>query len=94
METDLNNTLDSISSREGVKGVVLADENGLCIGTRGIGKSEAAAFVSSIAITARDLLEPAAEAQGRSQYPTITVQYEHSKVIIRNEGAFTLAIFM
>lgn len=44
---------------------------------RGIGKSEAAAFVSSIAITARDLLEPAAEAQGRSQYPTITVQYEH-----------------
>ncbi|KAI9274351.1 hypothetical protein BDA99DRAFT_497244 [Phascolomyces articulosus] len=94
MDQELNSTLDQIASKEDVKGVLLADEMGLCLGARGIAKSDAAANAAAIARTARELALPSLEDQDKSQYPTITLAFEHSKVVIRNEGSFTLAIFM
>ncbi|KAI9317320.1 hypothetical protein BX666DRAFT_2027394 [Dichotomocladium elegans] len=78
METQLLNTLGTIANREGVKGVLLADEMGLCLGAKGIATSDAAAFAASIARTARDLLPPASEPLDKAQYPTIRLDYEHT----------------
>ncbi|KAI8083326.1 uncharacterized protein B0P05DRAFT_536922 [Gilbertella persicaria] len=91
METELINTLDSISNKEGVRGVLVADEKGLCLGVRGIAQSESAAFITSIANAARHL-DMAQE--DKVECPTINLEYENNKVVIRNEGTFTLAIFM
>ncbi|KAI9005842.1 protein HBXIP [Phycomyces nitens] len=92
MDAELMATLDSIANKDGVKGVLLADDTGLCLGARGIAKPAASAFVASIANTALELSERG-ETEDKSQYPTIHLEYEHHKLIIRNEGAFTLAIF-
>ncbi|KAI7903079.1 uncharacterized protein BX663DRAFT_509487 [Cokeromyces recurvatus] len=91
MESELITTLDNIANREGVKGVLVADERGFCLGARGLAKPESAAFITSIANTARNLDNIQ---EDKAECPTINIEYENSQVIIRNEGTFTLAIFM
>ncbi|CAO3634228.1 unnamed protein product [Mucor hiemalis] len=91
MEAELISTLDNLASKEGVKGVLVADEKGLCLGVRGIAKRETAAFITAIANTARNLENTQ---EDKVECPTINVEYENNQVVIRNEGTFTLAIFM
>ncbi|KAI8376313.1 uncharacterized protein BYT42DRAFT_574168 [Radiomyces spectabilis] len=93
MEAGLISLLDTIADKDGVKGVLLADDMGLCLGARGIAKPDSAAFIAAIASTSQELNNQG-EPDANAQYPTITVEYEESKVVIRNEGAFTVAIFM
>ncbi|GAA5808372.1 hypothetical protein MFLAVUS_001763 [Mucor flavus] len=90
MESELISTLDNLANKEGVKGVLVADEKGLCLGVRGIAKPESSAFITSIANTARNL----ENTQDKVECPTINVEYENNQVVIRNEGTFTLAIYM
>ncbi|KAG2182961.1 hypothetical protein INT44_005942 [Umbelopsis vinacea] len=92
MEYSLEQVLDKISEKEGVKGVLVADESGLCLGTRGIAKSAGAAFVASIANSARSLSD-VSEIEDKSQYSTVSIELESYKIIIRNEGSFTIAVF-
>ncbi|KAI8992398.1 hypothetical protein BDB01DRAFT_778343 [Pilobolus umbonatus] len=91
MESELISTLNNISSKEGVKGVLVSDETGLCLGVRGIARPESAAFITSIAKMASNIQRVEAD---KLEYPTINLEYENNQVIIRNEGTFTLAIFM
>ncbi|KAI8638648.1 hypothetical protein BD408DRAFT_422744 [Parasitella parasitica] len=91
MESELIATLDNLANKEGVKGVLVADEKGLCLGVRGIAKADAAAFITSIANTARNLDNTQ---EDKVECPTINIEFENNQVIIRNEGTFTLAIFM
>ncbi|KAI8346179.1 hypothetical protein BD560DRAFT_411374 [Blakeslea trispora] len=91
MEEELIATLDNLSAKEGVKGVLVADEKGLCLGVRGIARSESAAFITSIANSARHLDKTQ---EDKLECPTIHLQYENNQVVVRNEGTFTLAIFM
>ncbi|CAO3643815.1 unnamed protein product [Cunninghamella echinulata] len=93
MDTDLNSKLDNIANKEGVKGVLITDEMGLCLGVRGIAKAENAAFITSIANASRSLQEQH-ELETKTEYPTITVDYENMKVAIKPHGSFTLAIFL
>ncbi|KAI7872991.1 hypothetical protein BDF14DRAFT_1750859 [Spinellus fusiger] len=91
MDAELMATLDSIAMREGVQGVLLADEMGLCLGVRGIAKPTAAAFIVSTANAAFELSNKVE--RDRAHCPTIHIEYEHHKLMIRNEGTFTLAIY-
>ncbi|KAI8884705.1 hypothetical protein K501DRAFT_293925 [Backusella circina FSU 941] len=91
LESELINTLNTISNKEGVKGVLVADEKGFCLGARGIAKHESAAFITSIANSARQF---DSTQDDKVEYPTVNIEYENNHVIIRNEGNFTLAIFM
>jgi len=72
--------------------VLLVDESGLCLGARGIAKSTGAAFIVSIANSARSLGD-VSEIEDKSQYPTVSIELESYKIIIRNEGSFTIAVF-
>ncbi|KAG1118654.1 hypothetical protein G6F42_013147 [Rhizopus arrhizus] len=107
MESELISTLDNLANKEGVKGVLVADEKGLCLGgescvsvlcthmliktVRGIAKPDAAAFITSVANTARNLDNTQ---DNKVECPTINIEFENNHGVIRNEGTFTLAIFM
>ncbi|KAH8550617.1 hypothetical protein BGW37DRAFT_521288 [Umbelopsis sp. PMI_123] len=75
MESSLEQVLDKISEKDGVKGVLLADESGLCLGARGVAKAEGAAFVSSIANSANSLGD-VSEIEDKSQYSTVSIELE------------------
>ncbi|KAI9478444.1 MAG: hypothetical protein EXX96DRAFT_248395 [Benjaminiella poitrasii] len=91
MDSELISTLNNIASKEGIKGVLVADERGLCLGVRGVAKPELAAFIASIANTARNLDNTQ---EDKAECHTINIEYENNQIVIRNEGTFTLAIFM
>ncbi|SAM03310.1 hypothetical protein [Absidia glauca] len=88
METELNTTLDNIAGKDGVKGVLIADTAGLCLGSRGIASPESAPFITSVASASRSLQQEPSETD-----PTITIDYGNSKVIIRNHTGFALAVY-
>ncbi|KAF9897038.1 hypothetical protein BX616_006305, partial [Lobosporangium transversale] len=58
---------------EGVIGVLIADEHGLCLGVRGIAKASSAGFIASIAAHAKELTE--LRTGGNEDTPTISVEY-------------------
>ncbi|KAF9970678.1 hypothetical protein BGZ73_006573 [Actinomortierella ambigua] len=66
------------SETEGVAGVLIADEHGLCLGARGTAKASSAGFVSSIAAHAKELLQ-AKRGDGSGDVPvdppTVSVEF-------------------
>ncbi|RUO96811.1 hypothetical protein BC936DRAFT_141420 [Jimgerdemannia flammicorona] len=92
MESALEAILDKLASPDDVQGVLIADEHGLCLGARGVAKPASAGSVASIALHARDLTSSPRD-DDKFQYPTVCVETTNSTIIIRNEGAYTLAIF-
>ncbi|CAG8458704.1 13588_t:CDS:2 [Ambispora leptoticha] len=57
MEDKIETVLDELNKAEGVKGVLVADKHGLCLGTRGIAKPSSAGFVAAVASNARELYQ-------------------------------------
>ncbi|KAI8330978.1 hypothetical protein BC941DRAFT_439443 [Chlamydoabsidia padenii] len=93
METELDTTLDNIAAKEGVKGVLVADTLGLCLGARGVALPESAPFITSLANASRSLQDQD-ESDPKERMPNITVDYGNTKVVIRNHGSFALAVYM
>ncbi|KAF9354697.1 MAG: hypothetical protein J3Q66DRAFT_401270 [Benniella sp.] len=75
METGINNILNKLTESEGVIGVLIADEHGLCLGARGIAKASSAGFIASIAAHAKELTELKSDANDTEDTPTISVDY-------------------
>ncbi|KAF9130378.1 hypothetical protein BGW39_003127 [Mortierella sp. 14UC] len=75
METGINNILNKLTDSEGVLGVLIADEHGLCLGARGIAKASSAGFIASIAAHAKELTELKGDAISKDDTPTISVEY-------------------
>ncbi|KAF8964449.1 hypothetical protein BGZ46_000788 [Entomortierella lignicola] len=75
METGINNILNKLTETDGVIGVLIADEHGLCLGARGIAKASSAGFIASIAAHAKELTELKAGADLKDETPTISVDY-------------------
>ncbi|KAG0084345.1 hypothetical protein BGZ93_001275 [Podila epicladia] len=76
METGINNILAKLTESEGVVGVLIADEHGLCLGARGIAKASSAGFIASIAAHAKELAEMKRNgSDGKDDTPTISVDY-------------------
>ncbi|OAQ24395.1 hypothetical protein K457DRAFT_141996 [Linnemannia elongata AG-77] len=93
METGINNILNKLTDSEGVLGVLIADEHGLCLGARGIAKASSAGFIASIAAHAKELTELKGDAVSKDDTPTISVEYGNNTILIRSEGNHTLAIW-
>ncbi|KAI8053737.1 hypothetical protein BDF22DRAFT_742708 [Syncephalis plumigaleata] len=55
MDTNLQGLLDSIMREEGVKGVLVTDNQGLCLATRGTAPLGASGFVAAVADRALEL---------------------------------------
>ncbi|KAF9282764.1 hypothetical protein BGZ88_010855 [Linnemannia elongata] len=88
METGINNILNKLTDSEGVLGVLIADEHGLCLGARGIAKASSAGFIASIAAHAKELTELKGDAVSKDDTPTISVEYGN-----KSEGNHTLAVW-
>nr|CAG8454483.1 101_t:CDS:2 [Entrophospora candida] len=56
MESSIVSVLDSLINTDGVKGVLVTDKHGLCLGVRGIANSVCSGFISSIAKYAKNFI--------------------------------------
>ncbi|KAG0318218.1 hypothetical protein BGZ97_004194 [Linnemannia gamsii] len=88
METGINNILNKLTDSEGVLGVLIADEHGLCLGARGIAKASSAGFIASIAAHAKELTELKGDAVSKDDTPTISVEYGN-KYVFPSSFVFT-----
>ncbi|KAL1919910.1 uncharacterized protein VTP21DRAFT_1842 [Calcarisporiella thermophila] len=95
MEDALDTVLDRIASKDDVQGVLVSDEQGLCISTRGSANPSAAPFISAIASYAKELhsRSVAGGANDSKSSPTISVEAEGMRVLIRSQGNYTLAVY-
>ncbi|KAG0195980.1 hypothetical protein BGX28_000292, partial [Mortierella sp. GBA30] len=75
METGINNVLNKLTESEGVLGVLIADEHGLCLGARGVAKASSAGFIASIAAHAKELTELKGGSDPKADTPTVSVEY-------------------
>ncbi|CAG8509011.1 2178_t:CDS:2 [Funneliformis mosseae] len=73
MESAVLSFLDSLIGSEGVKGALIADEHGLCLGVKGIANSNSAGFISAIATYAKSLHD-----DPNVQVPTIKIETDKS----------------
>ncbi|CAG8570229.1 13352_t:CDS:2 [Dentiscutata heterogama] len=73
MESAIDTVLESLIKTEGVKGVLVADAHGLCIGARGIANPNCAGFVTAIATHAKALSD-----DPNSQAPTTKIEADNS----------------
>ncbi|KAF9275874.1 hypothetical protein BGZ68_010454 [Mortierella alpina] len=93
METGINNVLNKLTESDGVLGVLIADEHGLCLGARGIAKASSAGFIASIAAHAKELTELKDGSGAKAETPTVSVEYGNCTILIRSEGNHTLAVW-
>eukprot|EP01118_Nematostelium_gracile_P000291 TRINITY_DN10287_c0_g1_i1.p1 TRINITY_DN10287_c0_g1~~TRINITY_DN10287_c0_g1_i1.p1 ORF type:complete len:102 (-),score=19.40 TRINITY_DN10287_c0_g1_i1:69-341(-) len=86
MDSELEKTLQSINSQNGVLGTLCADVNGLCLMALGSAPSQAAGSLTAIINRAKSL-SPNEEPQ------VVVLETESSTVLIRKEGDITLGVF-
>ncbi|KAG4098718.1 hypothetical protein H8356DRAFT_1038954 [Neocallimastix lanati (nom. inval.)] len=85
MENQFENTIQKYSSMEDVKGILVTDNNGLCLGSKGAIKSNTAAYVSS-------LISRATEISLDSSKPAISIETDNSNFLISSENDITVAL--
>ncbi|CAG8618641.1 8617_t:CDS:2 [Paraglomus occultum] len=61
MESAIDSVLEGLSKADNVKGVLVADGNGLCIGARGIANPSLSGYVVAVAEQAKDLADVSSE---------------------------------
>ena len=84
MEKNLHQALDDILSKPGVSGVLCADENGLCLASKGsVDRSTSGSLVHLMQLASS--LEP-------SKSPILRLESDAKDILIQNEGGLTLAV--
>ncbi|KAK3590728.1 hypothetical protein CHS0354_030962 [Potamilus streckersoni] len=87
MERPLEKHLDETFKIPGVSGVLCADENGLCLGAKGVAKKEAAGHITSIALSAAKLIP------NSNTNPVICIEGETGSVLIKKEENIVMAVY-
>lgn len=86
MEKELDKVLEEAMETPGVSGVVIADHQGLCVGSRGAVSSSAAGVLVALA-------EHACRLQPNLRPPVLTLTGDKTQCIIQRHGTITAAIF-
>ncbi|KAG5680353.1 hypothetical protein PVAND_009863 [Polypedilum vanderplanki] len=86
MESKLDNVLDSMMQTENTIGVLIADNQGLSYGTRGVANSQAGGLITAIA-------DQAAKIHPNLDAPVIILETENTSVTISKYGFHTGAIY-
>ncbi|KAG8201972.1 hypothetical protein JTE90_027445 [Oedothorax gibbosus] len=84
MEKNLHKVLDDVVNKPGVTGVLCADENGLCLASKGTADRLTAGSLVNLMQYAKKL-EPNA-------VPVVALESESKEILVRTDGGFTLAI--
>lgn len=83
MEKNLHKVLDEVMNKPGVTGVLCADENGLCLASKGTADRLTSGSLVNLMQYAKKL-EPAV--------PVVALESESKEILLRTDGGFTLAI--
>lgn len=84
MEKNLHKALDDILAKPGVTGVLCADENGLCLASKGvIDSSSSGSLVHLMQLASK--LEP-------SRSPILRLESEAKDILVQSDGGLTLAV--
>ncbi|GIY59655.1 hypothetical protein CDAR_368431 [Caerostris darwini] len=84
MEKNLHKVLDDVMSKPGVTGVLCADENGLCLGSKGSVDSSISGSLVNLMQFATKLETP--------KIPILRLESDSKDILVRSDGGFTLAI--
>uniref|UniRef100_A0A2L2Y275 Late endosomal/lysosomal adaptor and MAPK and MTOR activator 5 n=1 Tax=Parasteatoda tepidariorum TaxID=114398 RepID=A0A2L2Y275_PARTP len=86
METKIRNVILDVASKPGVTGVLIADQNGLCLGSKGsIDSSVSGSLVHLMQLAKK--LEP-------TKSPILKLEADISSIIIKSDDKITLALAM
>ncbi|KAJ9076886.1 hypothetical protein DSO57_1009359 [Entomophthora muscae] len=77
-------------SQDDVKGILVADETGLCLTATGIAPASASGYIAAISHHAKELSE---FHHKEHEVPTTIIQQNTMKIFVRMEGSFTIAIY-
>ncbi|KAI8831268.1 hypothetical protein BC829DRAFT_409782 [Chytridium lagenaria] len=91
MEETLDDVLDGISQSEGVKGVLLTDAEGLCLGARGKAQPSTAGSITSISNRAHRIAQESG--RGDLEEATVSIETDTGRIVVRQEHGTTIAIF-
>eukprot|EP00753_Platysulcus_tardus_P002854 PLAT11964.1.p2 GENE.PLAT11964.1~~PLAT11964.1.p2 ORF type:complete len:119 (+),score=39.69 PLAT11964.1:87-443(+) len=81
-------TLDELASKESVVGVLIADGNGLCVGTRGVADSSAAGYLASLLSRSESLAPPDSDTPA-----VVTIETKGHRIVVSRAGALTVATY-
>lgn len=84
MEKNLHKVLDDVMSKPCVTGVLCADENGLCLASKGSADSSTSGSLVNLMQLAMKLESP--------KVPIVRLESESKDILVRSDGGFTLAI--
>jgi len=85
MENQFDSTIQKYSSMEDVKGILVTDNNGLCLATKGTMKSYTAAYVSSLINRANSI------SLDKSK-PTVSIETDNTNFLISSENDIAVAL--
>ncbi|ORX47084.1 hypothetical protein BCR36DRAFT_97385 [Piromyces finnis] len=85
MENQFENTIQKYSSMEDVKGILVTDNNGLCLGCKGTINSNKAAYVSSLVNRAQSISLD-------NSKPTISIETDNTNFLISSENEIMVAL--
>lgn len=84
MEKNLHKVLDDLLSKPEVSGVLCADENGLCLASKGvIERTTSGSLVHLMQLASK--LEP-------SNNPILRLESDAKDILVQSEGGLTLAV--
>eukprot|EP00700_Malawimonas_jakobiformis_P000542 EC718858.1.p1 GENE.EC718858.1~~EC718858.1.p1 ORF type:complete len:107 (+),score=4.24 EC718858.1:25-321(+) len=86
LEKDLLSRVGELMSQPAVKGVLIADGNGLCLIAQGDLQAKSSGYLASVALRAQELVGSEAEA------PTVCVESDTCNIYVRKEGALIVAV--
>lgn len=90
MEAELEKTIQSIYDKDpSISGLVITDDMGLCLATRGSVPEEAAGLVASIASNSESL----GLAESNDHSPVVQIEAERMNIIIKRTDRVTIGIF-
>ncbi|KAJ9076885.1 hypothetical protein DSO57_1009359 [Entomophthora muscae] len=90
MDLAFETYVQELMSQDDVKGILVADETGLCLTATGIAPASASGYIAAISHHAKELSE---FHHKEHEVPTTIIQQNTMKIFVRMEGSFTIAIY-
>jgi hypothetical protein len=84
MDLALEKAVDEILAQDGVKGVLMADANGLCVIAKGIANPSSSGYLTSMVNRAVEL---------DSEEPVICVESDEHHIFVRKQDELVIAVY-
>ncbi|KAI9298488.1 hypothetical protein K502DRAFT_346074 [Neoconidiobolus thromboides FSU 785] len=90
MDSEIDKMIEECLADESVNGILITDDNGLCLLARGTASSSASGYLASIGRRVKEIGE---FHNKENENPSICLQLKNSKVFIKNHRSYTIAMY-